>query len=89
MSPGKREVNAKCLQFRKGEGTTLERVEVFEETANSTQRGAMLERVEVACAGAQTFHRGHTNDVLCLAVHPAGSLAATGQVHIRHSFQIF
>lgn len=31
-------------------------------------------------AGKQSFFQGHDDDVLCLAVHPNGKLAATGQV---------
>eukprot|EP00892_Ulva_mutabilis_P002986 jgi/Ulvmu1/12689/UM094_0047.1 len=31
-------------------------------------------------AGVQSFFRGHDDDVLCVAVHPGGKLAATGQV---------
>lgn len=31
-------------------------------------------------SGTQRFFRGHDDDVLCVAVHPGGELAATGQV---------
>ena len=37
----------------------------------------------------QSFYPGHTDDVLCLAVHPSASIVATGQVGRRPSIHVW
>lgn len=44
--------------------------------AGSAAREGQWEHV----AGVQSFFQGHSDDVMCIAMHPGGELAATGQV---------